>query len=207
MQAAVQGLKPENLWNYFSDLSDIPRESGNEEGVRQFLLAFAKEHALEAIVDDIGNVIIRKKAYPGYENRSSVALQGHMDMVCVKVEGSTHDFATDPIELVRDGDFLKANGTTLGGDNGIAIALALDILADPACKHGPLRGRAIAGATGNTSARIVTTNFGPEIVSIAGVYKTFENGVDPAVAGQAAHVRLCPDAQQQRLTVEALRLD
>lgn len=138
MQKAVQGLKPERLWNYFSDLSDIPRESGNEEGVRQFLLAFAKEHALKAIVDDIGNVIIRKKAYPGYEGRSSVALQGHMDMVCVKVEGSTHDFATDPIELVRDGDFLKANGTTLGGDNGIAIALALDILADPDCKHGPL---------------------------------------------------------------------
>ncbi len=109
MQKAVQGLKPERLWNYFSDLSDIPRESGNEEGVRQFLLAFAKEHALKAIVDDIGNVIIRKKAYPGYEGRSSVALQGHMDMVCVKVEGSTHDFATDPIELVRDGDFLKAN--------------------------------------------------------------------------------------------------
>ncbi len=138
MQEAVRGLKPEAVWEYFSDLSDIPRESGNEEGVRQYLLSFAKKHKLEAIVDGIGNVIIRKKAYPGFENRPSVALQGHMDMVCVKVEGNTHDFTKDPIELVRDGDFLKANGTTLGGDNGIAVAMALAILADPQCKHGPL---------------------------------------------------------------------
>ncbi|NCC63284.1 MAG: aminoacyl-histidine dipeptidase [Spirochaetia bacterium] len=138
MQDAVKGLKAQALWNYFSELSDIPRESGNEEGVRQYLLRFAKEHELEALVDVIGNVIIRKKAYPGYEKRPSVALQGHMDMVCVKEEGSSHDFAKDPIELVREGDILKANGTTLGGDNGIAIAIAMDILADKECKHGPL---------------------------------------------------------------------
>ena len=138
MQEAVKGLKPQALWNYFSELSDIPRESGNEEGVRNYLIHFAKEHDLEAVVDTIGNVIIRKKAYPGFENRPSVALQGHMDMVCVKEEGSLHDFNKDPIELVRDGDFLKANGTTLGGDNGIAIALAMEILADKDCKHGPL---------------------------------------------------------------------
>ena len=150
--SSCTGPEAENLLNYFSFLSDIPRESGNEEGSRQCLLAFAKEHALEAIVDDIGNVIIRKKAYPGYENRSSIALQGHMDMVCVKVEGSTHDFTTDPIELVKDGDFLKANGTTLGGDNGIAIALALDILADPDCKHGPLE----------ASSRREETAYGPQ---------------------------------------------
>lgn len=138
MQNAVKGLKPENLWRYFSELSDIPRESGNEEGVRQFLLAFAKEHNLEAIVDSIGNVIIRKQAYKGFEMRPWVALQGHMDMVCVKEEGSNHDFSKDPITLVRDGDFLKADKTTLGGDNGIAIALVLDILSDPTCKHGPI---------------------------------------------------------------------
>lgn len=97
-----------------------------------------------------------------------------------------------------------------GGDVVLLAGMSngAEVIADGSVHcYGPLRGRAIAGATGNTSARIVTTNFGPEIVSIAGVYKTFENGVDPAVAGQAAHVRLCPDAQQQRLTVEALRLD
>ncbi len=153
MQDAVKGLKPQALWNYFSELSDIPRESGNEEGVRQYLLSFAKEHELEAVVDTIGNVIIRKKAYPGYENRPSVALQGHMDMVCVKEAWSKHDFTKDPIELIKDGDFLKANGTTLGGDNGIAIALALDILADKEAKHGPLEALfTISEETGLTGA-------------------------------------------------------
>lgn len=138
MQPLFEGLKDQNLWNYFYELSQIPRESGNEEGVRQFLLKFAKQHSLEAVVDTIGNVILRKKAYPGYEGRSSVALQGHMDMVCVKTEGSNHDFATDPIKLVREGDVLRAKDTTLGGDNGIAVAMAMDILADPKAKHGPL---------------------------------------------------------------------
>ncbi|MGH0053551.1 MAG: aminoacyl-histidine dipeptidase [Sphaerochaetaceae bacterium] len=153
MQNAVKGLEPQALWEYFSELSDIPRESGNEEGVRHYLLSFAKEHGLEAIVDTIGNVIIRKQAYPGYEHRPSVALQGHMDMVCVKESWSNHDFSKDPIELVHDGDFLKANGTTLGGDNGIAIALALDILADKESKHGPLEALfTISEETGLTGA-------------------------------------------------------
>ncbi|HKM08770.1 MAG TPA: beta-Ala-His dipeptidase [Sphaerochaeta sp.] len=138
MQALFEGLKNQNLWNYFYELSQIPRESGNEEGVRQFLLDFAKQHNLEAIVDTIGNVILRKKAYPGYEGRPSVALQGHMDMVCVKTEESDHDFATDPIILERDGDILRAKETTLGGDNGIAVAMAMDILSDKKAKHGPL---------------------------------------------------------------------
>ena len=153
MQEAVKGLKAQALWNYFSELSDIPRESGNEEGVRQYLLSFAKEHKLEAVVDAIGNVIIRKKAYAGFEKRPSVALQGHMDMVCVKEEGSNHDFTKDPIQLVRDGDFLKAKGTTLGGDNGIAIAMVMDILADKDCKHGPIEALfTVSEETGLTGA-------------------------------------------------------
>ncbi|MBI9094405.1 MAG: beta-Ala-His dipeptidase [Sphaerochaeta sp.] len=138
MQSLFEGLKDQNLWNYFYELSQIPRESGNEEGVRQFLMKFAKEHNLEAIVDTIGNVILRKKASLGYEGRPSVALQGHMDMVCVKTEESDHDFATDPITLVREGDILRAKDTTLGGDNGIAVAMVMDILSDTNAKHGPL---------------------------------------------------------------------
>jgi dipeptidase D len=138
MDSAIKGLKPEQVWYYFNELSKIPRESGNEEGVRQFLLAFAKEHSLEAITDTIGNVIIRKPASKGFEGRPYVALQGHMDMVCVKTPESKHNFATDPIDLVLTGDFLHAKDTTLGGDNGIAIAMALDILADKTAQHGPL---------------------------------------------------------------------
>ncbi|MFA5698696.1 MAG: M20/M25/M40 family metallo-hydrolase, partial [Sphaerochaeta sp.] len=138
MHEAIKGLEPQALWSYFSDLSAIPRESGNEEGVRQYLLAFAKEHNLEAIVEEIGNVIIKKPAAKGFEQRPSVALQGHMDMVCVKTPESTHNFESDPIELVRDGDWLRAKDTSLGADNGIAVAIILDILSDSNAQHGPL---------------------------------------------------------------------
>lgn len=131
-------LERKNLWKYFLKLETIPRESGNEEGVRSWLLGWAKEHGFEAFSDKAGNVFIRANATPGYENRTPVALQGHMDMVCVKRETSTHDFTKDPIEVEVDGDWLTAKDTSLGGDDGIAIAIGLDVLTDPACKHGPL---------------------------------------------------------------------
>jgi dipeptidase D len=135
---AIEGLEPQRLWRYFNELSCIPRESGNEEGVRQYLLAFAKEHGLESQVDAVGNVILYLKATKGLEHVPSVALQGHMDMVCVKDEGVVHDFLKDPLTLHREGDFLSAVGTTLGADNGIAIALILDLFSDPLATHGPL---------------------------------------------------------------------
>ena len=138
MQEAVRGLEPQSLWRYFSDISSIPRESGNEAGMQAYLIAFAKEHNLEYIKDEAGNVIIRKGAAPGFESKPSVALQGHMDMVCVKDEGIVHDFSADPLILVRDGDILKAQGTTLGADNGIAVALMLALLSDKGAEHGPL---------------------------------------------------------------------
>lgn len=149
----IKDLEPKALFSYFKDISDIPRESGNEEGVRQYLLNFAKENNFKAKVDKIGNVIIYVPATKGYENRSSVALQGHMDMVCVKTLESTHDFTKDPIELQIDGDFLKAKDTTLGGDNGIAIAMALDVFTDKTVKHGPLEGIfTVSEETGLTGA-------------------------------------------------------
>ncbi|MFA6688022.1 MAG: aminoacyl-histidine dipeptidase [Sphaerochaetaceae bacterium] len=135
---AIKGLRPANLWTYFYQLSQIPRESGNEAGVRHWLVAFAQEHGLRHAVDSVGNVIIYKEASKGYEAVPPVALQGHMDMVCVKTQESTHDFLKDPIELVRDGDFIRAKDTSLGGDNGIAVAMILDIFTDPSVKHGPL---------------------------------------------------------------------
>jgi dipeptidase D len=106
--------------------------------MQAYLIAFAKEHDLEYIKDEAGNIIIRKGAAPGFESKPSVALQGHMDMVCVKDEGIVHDFSTDPLTLVRDGDILKAQGTTLGADNGIAVALMLALLSDKGAEHGPL---------------------------------------------------------------------
>ncbi|NCD06881.1 MAG: aminoacyl-histidine dipeptidase [Spirochaetia bacterium] len=149
----LKNLEPSALFNYFKDISDIPRESGNEEGVRKYLLDFAKKNNFEAKVDKIGNVIIYVPATKGFENRSTVALQGHMDMVCVKTLESKHNFDKDPIQLEIEGDFLKAKDTTLGGDNGIAIAMALDVFTDTSVKHGPLEGIfTVSEETGLTGA-------------------------------------------------------
>ena len=133
-------LNNKRLWKIFSDISAIPRESGNEEGIRNYLLSWAKEHDIQAFADNIGNVIMKVKATPGYEDYPSIALQGHMDMVCVKREGSKHDFTKDPIEIMTDGKNIWAKDTSLGADNGIAIALALDIFSDEKAEHGPLEG-------------------------------------------------------------------
>lgn len=133
-------LENKRLWKIFSEISAIPRESGNEEGMRNYLLSWAKEHNINAFSDKAGNVIMKVPATEGYEDYPSIALQGHMDMVCVKREGSTHDFTKDPIEVMTDGINVWAKDTSLGADNGIAIALALDIFSDPSSQHGPLEG-------------------------------------------------------------------
>ncbi len=133
-------LKEQKLCAIFDELSRIPRESGNEEGIRNFLFSWCKDHSLEAERDEIGNVIIHVPATKGHESAPSLAFQGHMDMVCVKRPGSKHDFGKDPIEIIREGNIIRAKDTTLGGDNGIAIAMMLDIFTDESLEHGPLEG-------------------------------------------------------------------
>ncbi len=140
MSTATDPLFTKNLWRYFKDISDIPRESGNEKGVREYLLSFAAAHQFEAASDETGNVIIKVPATAGKEHVSPLAFQGHMDMVCVRGDTSTHDFLTEGIELIHEGDTLKGNDTTLGADNGIAIALMLDLFTDTEASHGPLEG-------------------------------------------------------------------
>lgn len=132
-------LEPQLVWKYFSELSAIPRESGNEAGVRAWLLSIAKQHHINAATDGTGNVIFTAPATDGYQHLPSVALQGHMDMVCVKTAHSNHDFTKDPIQLVLDGDKLSAKDTSLGGDNGIALAMILAIFTDEHIPHGPLQ--------------------------------------------------------------------
>lgn len=126
--------------DYFYQICKIPRESGNEEGMRQYILSWAKENNLKAARDKAGNIVVKKEASKGYEDRPSVALQGHMDMVCVKTADSKHDFTKDPIEVYQDGDWLKAKDTSLGGDNGIAVAMVMALFTDDTAKHGPLEG-------------------------------------------------------------------
>ncbi len=125
-------------FEYFLEICSIPRESGNEEGMRQYLLSWAKANGFEGLRDKAGNIIIRRAATKGFEDRESTALQGHMDMVCVKRENSNHDFTKDPIHVVLDGDYLRAEDTSLGGDNGIAVAMTMALFTDESAEHGPL---------------------------------------------------------------------
>ena len=134
----IKNLQPSEVLANFYELSRIPRESGNEKGVSDFLVQFAKDRNLEVIQDEALNVIIRKKASKGYEDRPAVALQGHMDMVCVKEDDSDHDFEKDPIELKLEDGWLTANGTTLGADDGIGVAFIMGILDDDSLEHGPI---------------------------------------------------------------------
>jgi dipeptidase D len=138
MTTATETLKPEALWRHFAALSAIPRASGKEAAARAYVLAQAARLGLEATQDPVGNVVVRKPARPGREGAVAAALQGHLDMVCEKNEGTAHDFDVDPIRLVRDGDWLKAAGTTLGADNGVGVASALAMMESDDVAHGPL---------------------------------------------------------------------
>lgn len=134
----MKNLQPQGLWSNFYDLTQIPRPSGQKEEVSAFLANYGRSLGLETIVDEIGNVIIRKPASAGYENHPGVILQGHMDMVPQKNNDTVFDFAKDPIEAYIDGEWVTAKGTTLGADNGIGVAAAMAILADKNVVHPPL---------------------------------------------------------------------
>ena len=136
MNRVLEGVKPERLWYHFEEISKIPRCSKHEEKVREYIVNFAKEKGLKYKVDSIGNVVVIKEADEGYQDKPAVILQGHIDMVCEKNKETEHDFSKDPIKLKVDGDWLTAEGTTLGADNGIGVAAALAILEDKDLKTG-----------------------------------------------------------------------
>jgi dipeptidase D len=138
MNTAVDNLEPKALWRHFAAISAIPRASQKEAAARAYVLAQAARLGLEAVEDKVGNIVVRKPARPGRESAVPAVLQGHLDMVCEKNEGTAHDFDTDPIQLVRDGDWLKAAGTTLGADNGVGVAAALAVMESESIAHGPL---------------------------------------------------------------------
>lgn len=132
------GIKPERVFYHFEEISKIPRESYNEKAISDYLVEFGKKLNLETYQDKYYNVILRRKASEGYEDAPGIIIQGHMDMICEKENDSNHDFKKDPIDLVVDGNRLKANKTTLGGDNGIAIAMGMAILEDESIKCGTI---------------------------------------------------------------------
>jgi len=138
MEKKLAGLEPKAVFEYFEQIANIPHGSWNCGPISQFLVDFADRHGLRSIRDKANNVIIFKDGSAGYEDHPPMILQGHMDMVCQKDEGSTFNFETDPLELVVDGDLIYAKGTTLGADDGIAMALFLAVLADDTIAHPPL---------------------------------------------------------------------
>ena len=138
MSEAIKGLQPELVWKYFAEISRIPRPSKHEKAISNYILETAKNLGLEAKRDKFLNVVVKKKATAGKEHVPMICLQGHLDMVPEKNKETVHDFLKDPIELVRKGNMLMANGTTLGADNGIAVATNLAIMEDTSLVHGPL---------------------------------------------------------------------
>ncbi|MCU7495818.1 MAG: aminoacyl-histidine dipeptidase [Ignavibacteria bacterium] len=135
---AVEGLKPETLWQRFYEITQVPRPSKSEGKIREYLKDFAKKNNLQVKEDEVGNIVISAPAAPGYEKAGTVVLQGHVDMVCEKNKGTQHDFDNEGLKLEKDGEWIKARGTTLGADNGIGVAAALAVLTDKEIKRGPV---------------------------------------------------------------------
>ena len=134
----LSGLEPKSVFAYFEKLCSIPHGSGNTKQISDYLVSFAQEHGLRYEQDALNNVIIYGDGTCGMEDHDPVIIQGHMDMVCEKDEDCTVNMETDGLDVTHDGEFVFAKGTTLGGDDGIAIAYALAILADPTIPHPPL---------------------------------------------------------------------
>lgn len=134
----LSSLKPELVWKHFEQLCNYPRPSKKEQKAVQYVLNVIKEFGLEYEQDSFGNILVKKPASPGFENRKKVCIQGHIDMVCEKNSDVQHDFDNDPIQPYIDGDWVKAKGTTLGADNGIGVAAALAIMESKDIQHGPL---------------------------------------------------------------------
>jgi dipeptidase D len=134
----LKNLKPCSVFSFFQEICSIPRGSGNEKGISDYLVNFAKVRNLKVIQDNVNNIIIKKDGTEGYEKSPRVVIQGHLDMVCEKNIGTEHDFLKDPIKPVVDGDMIRAKETTLGADNGIAIAYAMALLDSKDIPHPPL---------------------------------------------------------------------
>ena len=135
MEYIIKGYRHEDFFHYFEEISRIPRGSGNEAGMVEYLLQFAKERGIFCLSDEHRNVFMRKAASAGYEEVAPILLQGHTDMVCEKNGDSDHDFEKDPLDLYIENGMLRARGTTLGGDDGVAVALMLSLLDDDSLGH------------------------------------------------------------------------
>lgn len=156
----ITELKPEIVWKFFHQVTQVPRPSKKEEKMIEYLESFAQQYKIAIKKDAVGNILMSKPATPGKENLPTVVLQSHMDMVCEKNNGTVHDFDHDPIETIIEGNWLRANGTTLGADNGIGVAAELALLASDDIEHGPIECLfTIDEETGLTGAKAIEEGF------------------------------------------------
>ena len=209
----IQNLKPTCIWKNFYALTQVPRPSGHLEKIQQFLLDFGKQAGVETFKDPAGNIVMRKPATPGYENKKGVILQAHMDMVPQKTPESTHNFETDPIQPWIDGEWVKAKGTTLGADNGLGVAAIMAIMEDKTLKHGPINALITAdeetgmyGANdlpegelqGDILMNLDSEHWGKFVIGSAG-------GIDVTATLDYKEVETDPEDAAVRLTVKNLR--
>jgi dipeptidase D len=160
MNEELLQLQPVQVWHYLKEILEIPRPSKKEDKILEYLLDFGRKHKLETLRDEAGNILIRKPASKGMEKVKSIVLQSHVDMVCEKNADTEHDFDRDAIVAWKDGDWIKAKGTTLGADNGIGIAAQLAILADDTLTHGPVECLfTVDEETGLTGAKLLRPDF------------------------------------------------
>lgn len=156
----IRNLEPKSVWGHFADLNAVPRPSKKEEKVIAFMMEFGKSLGLETEKDEVGNVLIRKPASAGMEDRRTVVMQSHLDMVCQQNAGTNHDFETEGIDMYIDGDWVKANGTTLGADNGMGVASIMAILSSTDIPHPPIEAIfTIDEETGMTGAQELRQNW------------------------------------------------
>ncbi len=213
MENEITKLNPECIWRNFYALTQVPRPSGHLEKVQQFLLDFAKQTGVEAFIDEGRNVVMRKPASAGMENRKGVILQAHMDMVPQKTPESTHNFETDPIQPWIDGEWVKAKGTTLGADNGLGVAAIMSVMEDKTLCHGPIEALITAdeetgmyGANdlpegmlkGDILLNLDSEHWGKFVIGSAG-------GIDVTATLEYKEVETDPSDAAVRITLKGLR--
>lgn len=213
MNTAIRQLEPQIVWNHFADLNAVPRASKKEERVIAFMKAFGENLGLETLVDQVGNVIIRKPATPGNENLKTVTLQSHIDMVHQKNNDTDFDFDTQGIEMYVDGDWVKAKGTTLGADNGMGVAAMMAVLSSTDLTHGPIEALfTIDEETGMTGAKGLQPNVltGDFLINLDSeeegeIYIGCAGGIDTSVEYNYVTETCASEYTTLQLTVKGLK--
>ncbi|MCB0804557.1 MAG: aminoacyl-histidine dipeptidase [Bacteroidales bacterium] len=213
MSQEILNLEPKIVWKHFYNLTQIPRPSKKEGKVIDFVKKFGEDLGLETMVDAVGNVIIRKPATPGMENRKGVILQGHLDMVPQKNSGTAHDFEKDPIDAYVDGEWVTARGTTLGSDNGMGVAAAMAVLEANDLKHGPVEALfTIDEETGMTGAENLQPNIlkGDILINMDSedegeLYIGCAGGVDTSVKFQFKNDEVPENSVAYKISVTGLK--